>query len=96
MTPEEKRTAFDIIEENEGFTMVCLIELKEVCKIPTKDMLNMPVCYECAKEKPNNLECTLPAISSAFMSPHNDVGQAQATVASANHGLMLHIYQLKP
>ena len=41
MTPDEKKNAFDIIEENEGFTMECLLELREVCKIPTKDMQNM-------------------------------------------------------
>ena len=78
--------------------MECLIELQEVCKIPTKDMQNMQVCYKCAKEKPNQLECTLPAMvapATAIMPPHDDVAQAQATVASsANHGL--HSYQLKP
>jgi hypothetical protein len=55
--------------------MECLIELQEVCKIPTKDMQNMQVCYKCAKEKPNHLECTLPAIASpstAIMPPHHD------------------------
>jgi hypothetical protein len=97
LTPEEKRNASDIIKENEGFTMECFIELQEVCKIPTKDMQNMQVCYKCAKEKPH-LEYTLPAMpspSTAIMPPHNDVAQAQATVArSANHGL--HTYQLKP
>ena len=41
MTTDEKKNDFDIIEENEGFTMECLLELREVCKIPTKDMQNM-------------------------------------------------------
>jgi hypothetical protein len=42
VTPDEKKNVFDIIEENEGFTMEYLIELREVCKIPMKDyMQNM-------------------------------------------------------
>jgi hypothetical protein len=41
MKPEEKRNAFDVIKENGGFTMECLIELRESCIIPMKDMQNM-------------------------------------------------------
>jgi hypothetical protein len=91
MEPEEKRNAFDVIEENGGFTMECLIELRQTCRIPTKDLQNLRVCYECAKEKP---ERTLP-IASISMSPlHDDVHQAQAAVASVIHSLLA--YQLKP
>lgn len=75
--------------------MECLIELKEECRIPMKDMQNMRVCYECAKEKPDHLERTLP-IASTLTSPllNEDVHQAQAAVASVDHGLVT--YQLKP
>jgi hypothetical protein len=94
MKPEEKRNAFDVIKENGGFTMECLIELRELCKIPTKDMQNMRVCYECSKETPDHLQRTLP-IESTCTSPLNeDVHQAQAAVASVNAGLVT--YQLKP
>jgi hypothetical protein len=55
MTPDEKKNDFDIIEENKGFTMECLLELQKTCNISTKDMQNMQVCYKCAKEKPNHL-----------------------------------------
>jgi hypothetical protein len=41
MKPEEKRIAFDVIKTNGVFTMECLIQLRETCKIPTKDMQNM-------------------------------------------------------
>jgi hypothetical protein len=88
MKPKEMRNAFDVIKENGGFMMECLIELGESCKIPTKDMQNMRVCYECAKEMPDHLERTLP-IESTWTSPLNeDVHQAQAAVASVNIGLV--------
>jgi hypothetical protein len=41
MKPKEKGNGFDVIKENGGFTMECLIELREKCKIPMKDMHNM-------------------------------------------------------
>jgi hypothetical protein len=97
MMPDEKKNAFDTIEENEGFTMECLIELRQVCKITTKDMQNMRVCYECAKETPNHLERTLPELASASTAqvpPQDDVARAEAASASADHGLRT--YQLKP
>jgi hypothetical protein len=73
--------------------MECLIELREKCKIPMKAMQNMQICYECAAEKPDQLEHTLPIASTVTSPLHNDVHQTQAAVASVNHGLLT--YQLK-
>ena len=99
MTPDGKKNTFDIIEENKRFTMECFLELRKTCNIPTKDMQNMRVCYECAKEKPNHLEHTLPVLASVSTDStalplQEDVARVQAAVASANHGLLT--YQLKP
>jgi hypothetical protein len=46
MKPKEKRNDFDVIKENGGFTMECLIEHRKKCKIPAKDMQNMQVCLK--------------------------------------------------
>jgi hypothetical protein len=74
--------------------MKCLIELRDKCKIATKDMQNMRVCYECTKEKPDQLDRTLPIASASMPPQHDDVRQAQAVVANASAGLIT--YQLKP
>ena len=92
MTPDGKKNTFDIIEENKRFTMECFLELRKTCNIPTKDMQNMRVCYECAKEKSNHLERTLPELASGSRDStalplQEDVARAEAS---------LRTYQVKP
>jgi hypothetical protein len=57
---EDKKKVIQVIDRHGAFSPDCCIELRQECHIAYADQQNARVCYELAKESPEQLEMGIP------------------------------------
>ena len=92
MVPDEKKQVMAIIAKHRGFTVQCVRELKDDAHIATKDLHNLRICTETAKQFPAHLDLGAPSDAAPAVAP--EVAAAEAAVKPATHGLVN--FELKP
>lgn len=96
MNPEEKKKTVSIIDECDGnFTVECCNRLNREVSIRYKDLQNIRVCYDKAKENPTHLDMGAPmqaAIEAAHLNPELEAAHAEQKPLTDG----LASYQLKP
>jgi hypothetical protein len=99
MLPAEKKKVVSIVDDvHDGkFTPACCRELQTELNVSFKDMQNLRLCYEVAKDNPCHLEMVAPLparIEAARENPELEAAQEAAANKSVSDGLVS--YQLKP
>jgi hypothetical protein len=69
MAPDEKKLVVNIINKNGEFDVDCVKELYSQCHVPLKDMQHIRICYELAKEHPEQLEMEAPVETAITVAP---------------------------
>ena len=94
MTPYEKKKVIATIDLHVNYSIACSKALYSECHIPYSDQQNIRVCYDCAKECPDQLEMGLPTTIEVPAEARQEVLEAKAAATDATDGLNSFI--LKP
>jgi len=93
--PEDKRKIVGVIDKHNGFTPQCCQELKTQCRVPFNDQQIVRVCYEMAKQHPEQLEMGVPSNDSIHVATDNvDIREAYMAAGHVTDGLQS--FQLRP
>jgi hypothetical protein len=93
--PKEKKKIVGVIDKHDGFTPECCKELKSHCHIPFADQQIVRICFEMAKQHPEQLEMGVPSDDSINIAEDNaDVRAAYTAAGCVTDGLQS--FQLKP
>ena len=101
MDSNKKKSIFEIVKNNGGWTVQCLNGLRKTHNIPIKDMQNIRVCVECAEGNPDHLEQSgIEKIATSATGEKYEEEEIEETMKSRaiksniNNGLVN--FQLKP
>ena len=96
MESEKKKSIYNIVKTNGGWTVKCLNELKKHHNIPMKDLQNIRICVECADENPDHLERNCDGNNATNVEGQNEIFNNDDSGYNKKINEGLKTFQLKP